>query len=384
MRVYLDNAASTPMMPEVLEAMLPYFSDTYGNPSSVHYHGRQLRNAVENARRTVAELLGCSPGEIIFTSGGTEADNMAIKCSAQTGNIRQIITSPLEHHAVLHSVETVAKYHGIPTHYLQPDAQGVLDLNELEHQLKQHPNATLVTLMHGNNEIGTLNDIQAIAHLCKQYGAIYHSDTVQTMGHVPFDLKNTPVDLFVASAHKFYGPKGIGFLYKSPNADLPALLCGGGQERNQRAGTENVAGIVGLAKALTLVKERYDSIHTHLLHLKSYFMNRLREEIQGVRFNGLTDADRSLPTVLNVTFPLQDQDSMLLFNLDIRQISASGGSACSSGSVHPSHVLKAIGLDATRAGNSVRFSFGCQNTVSEIDYVVNALKEIITPVPVGS
>jgi cysteine desulfurase len=200
------------------------------------------------------------------------------------------------------------------------------------------------------------------------------------MGHVPFDLKNTPVDLFVASAHKFYGPKGIGFLYKSPNVDLPPLLCGGGQERNQRAGTENVAGIVGLAKALTIVKERHDSIHAHLLHLKGYFMSRLREEIPGVRFNGLTDADHSLPTVLNITFPLQDQDSMLLFNLDIRQISASGGSACSSGSVHPSHVLKAIGLDATQAANSVRFSFGYQNTVSEIDYVVNALKEIVAPV----
>lgn len=388
MRVYLDNAASTPMLPEVFEAMTPYFTTLYGNPSSVHSHGRQLRSVIELSRKKIADILACSPGEIIFTSGGTEADNMAIKCVAQTGKIKQIITSPTEHHAVLHAVETASKVHNIPVVYLQPDQNGSLDLNELERGLRNLPNETLVTLMHGNNEIGTLHDIVAIANLCRHYGAIFHSDTVQTMGHVPFDLGSTPIDLFVASAHKFYGPKGIGFLYKSPNVNLPALLCGGGQERNQRAGTENVAGIVGMAKALEIVKEKHDDINRHILHLKSYFMAQLMEKIPDVKFNGicncnLAETNSSLPTVLNVTFPSHDEESMLLFNLDIHQISVSGGSACTSGSVHPSHVLHAIGRSHVEMVNSVRFSFGWQNTQEEIDYVVHTLVQVLEPMKVA-
>jgi cysteine desulfurase len=377
MRVYLDYAASTPMLPSVIEAMTACMLESYGNPSSVHHHGRIARHHIESARKQIAELLDCSPAEIIFTSGGTEADNMAIRSAIEGLGVQHVITSHLEHHAVLHCLSALQASKGIQIHYLQPDEKGHLSLSELDELLGQLPGPVLVSLMHGNNEIGTLLPITDFAHCAQSHRAIFMSDTVQTVGHFPIHLKNTPVHFFTGAAHKFYGPKGVGFLYANPEIKVSSLICGGGQERNQRAGTENLAAIVGMAQALQTVYDNHDAIESHLCHLKQYFIDRLRESIPGVTFNGEIETGRSLNTVINVAFPGQDAESLILFNLDIHQISASGGSACSSGSVHPSHVLHAIGCDAARMANSVRFSIGWQTTQAEIDYVLSKLPTMV-------
>ncbi|MBX3102472.1 MAG: cysteine desulfurase [Bacteroidetes bacterium] len=375
MRVYLDNAASTPLDPDVLAAMMPYLTEVQGNPSSVHSHGRTVRAAIEQARRTIAECMGCTPAEIVFTSGGTEADNMALKGCAAAGHIRRIITSPLEHHAITHTAETCAQLYGTEIVWLKPDTRGNLSLSELESYLKDSTVPTLISLMHGNNEIGTLNDIAAIARMGKQYGALVHTDAVQTVGHLPVNLADIPVDMLSASAHKFNGPKGVGFFFRRAEApQLPTLICGGSQERNQRAGTEAVPAIIGMAAALKKSVEHLPEKTRHLLDLKQYFMQGLRQHIPGVDFNGETADDRALPTVLNVAFPGTDDEALLLYNLDIYQISASGGSACTSGAVGASHVLTALGHSPLRMAHSIRFSFGYQNTREEIDYVMDKLR----------
>lgn len=381
MRVYLDNAATTYMLPEVLEAMMPFLTTLQGNPSSVHGHGREVRAAIETARKTVAQCMGCSPAEIIFTSGGTEADNMAIKGAVAGLDVQRIITSPLEHHAVLHAAEHCAHHKGADLVMLTPDSRGNLDLNELENLLKDGKK-TLVTLMHGNNEIGTLNDLAAIGNLCRQYGALFHTDAVQSVGHLPLNMSQLPVDYLSASAHKFNGPKGVGFLYRNANAPaLPVFIDGGGQERNQRAGTENVPAIIGMARALELATQQMDAHMQHLESLKAYFVEKLRALIPGVDFNGEIAPGKSLPTVLNVALPGEDDESMLLMNLDIYQISASGGSACTSGSTTLSHVLAGIGHSRVRAANSVRFSFAPQTTKEEIDYTLEKLGLIFQQQP---
>jgi cysteine desulfurase len=375
-RVYLDNAASGIMHPEVLEAMLPYFAELQGNPSAIHSHGRVLRAAVEKSRRTIADLLHCSPSEIIFTSGGTESDNMSLKGAVESQGVTHIITSPIEHHAVIHCAEELEKCKGIKVSWLEVDEEGHANIEQLE-TLLQAGEKCLVSLMHGNNEIGTLHDIQKIAELCQHYQAIFHTDTVQTMGHYVFDLQKLPVHFLVGSAHKFYGPKGIGFLYRRSDVMIPPLICGGSQERNQRAGTENVACIVGMAKALELCMKNLDSYHNHLQNLKTTCKDLLTQHIPGVSFNGNVSETQSLPTVLNVCFPVLDEESMLLMNLDIHGISASGGSACTSGSNKGSHVLNGIGKTPSQISNSIRFSFGIQNTEEEIKYVVEKLREIL-------
>lgn len=378
MRVYLDNAASTPLDPEVLKEMMPYLTEIQGNPSSVHYHGRQLRNAVETARKTIAALLHCSPAEIIFTSGGTEADNLALRSAICGLNIRQVISTRIEHHAVEYTLLALEKEGRIQMHWLDVDAKGNISLEQLEFLLKQHPGA-LVSLMHGNNEIGTLLPLEEVARLCEQYQALFHSDTVQTMGHIAYDLSRVPVHFVTGAAHKFNGPKGVGFLYIRQGTLIPPMILGGGQERNMRAGTENVAGIVGMAVALRKCYDHLEEKTNHLLSLKQYFKEQLVNRFPGVSFNGETEAGKSLPTVLNVCFPGKEEDLMLLFNLDISNISASGGSACTSGSVHTSHVLHNIGLEENKAVNSVRFSFGIQNTREELDYVLTRLEDILKP-----
>jgi len=372
--IYLDNAASGMLDGRVLEAMLPYLTDFQGNPSSVHHHGRILRAAIEKSRKTVADLLNGSPSEIIFTSGGTEADNFALKCAANDYSVKQLISSVTEHHAVSHTLEQIAKEKNIPLVLLAVDNKGNIDLNELEFHLKNEPKS-LVSLMHGNNEIGTLHPIENIGNLVKSFGAIYHSDTVQTMGHFHFNTQTLPVDFLVGSAHKFYGPKGIGFLYRKADKTLSPLICGGFQERNQRAGTENVAGIVGLAKALELCYRDYATYHEHLWKLKTTFEQELLKLFPNVIINGETSKEKSLPTVINVTFPYEE-DKMLLLNLDMHGISASGGSACTSGSVKGSHVLHAIGVNEKYLMNSIRFSFGIQNTLDDIYITINTLKNI--------
>lgn len=375
MRVYLDNAATTAMDDRVIEAMLPFMKLHYGNPSSVHSHGREVRSAIEKARKKVAELLNATPTEIFFTSGGTEADNTAIVCGIETHGITHAITSPIEHHAVLHTLEECAKKGKVKLSILDVNEKGEIDLGQLEALLKANPKS-FVSLMHANNEIGNINDLNRIGELARAYEAFFHSDTVQTMGHFVHDLKSLPIDAIVAGAHKFHGPKGSGFLYVRKDKKIHPFIYGGAQERNMRGGTENVIGIVGIAKALELAYEDMDSHRKHIESLKIRFIDALKENIPGVQFNGLSaDLNKSLYTVLNVSLPPSEENrGMLLFNLDLNGISASGGSACSSGATVGSHVLKAIGHDPER--ESVRFSFSRFNTAEEVDYTVEKLKEL--------
>ncbi len=378
-RVYFDNAATTRLDPAVLEAMLPLMQDNFGNPSSIHGHGRVVRSAIEKARKTVATLLNAAPAEIFFTSGGTEADNTAICGSIDTYGITHAITSPLEHHAVLHTLEYLAKTGKIRLSLVQVDECGRLDYDHLTALLKANPNS-LVSLMQGNNEIGNLLDMDRVGDLCEAYGAVWHSDTVQTMGHYRHDVQLLKADFLVGAAHKFHGPKGVGFLYARPTKRTPIhpFIHGGSQERNRRGGTENVYGIVGLAKALEIAYADMDAHRQHIEGLKRRMIDQLRssfDDLDGgpVRFNGESaDLDKSLYTVLSVSLPATDMSDMLLFNLDIAGISVSGGSACSSGSDVGSHVLGALpGLDPNR-GN-IRFSFGKYNTAEEVDFAVSTV-----------
>ncbi len=370
--VYLDNAATTRLDPAVLDAMLPLMTEQFGNPSSIHSHGRLVRTAIEKARKTVASLLNTSPAEIFFTSGGTEADNTAIRSSIETYGLTHAISSPLEHHAVLHTLEHLAKQGSVRLSMVDVDARGHINLNHLEELLQTNPR-TIVSLMQGNNEIGNLLDLNAVGEICRRYDAIFHSDTVQTVGHFRHDLQALPVDFIVGAGHKFHGPKGVGFLYvNAERANIQPFMYGGAQERNRRGGTENVYGIVGLAKALEIAYCDMDAHRQHITTLKSRMIARLRQKITDVQFNGDSASDESLYTVLNVSLPASDLNDMLLFSLDIARISASGGSACSSGSSVGSHVLAALpSLDATRG--YVRFSFGKYNTADEIDYAVDTL-----------
>ena len=382
MHVYFDNAATTPLDPEVLEAMLPFLSQHYGNPSSLHGPGRQVRAAIENARKTVAHLLNAAPAEITFTSGGTEANNYAAFGSIRTLGLRHAVTSTLEHHAVLHPLQALEKSGEIELHYLAHDAQGQLDLAQLEALLAGQPR-TFVSLMHGNNEIGNLNDIAAIGTICARYEAIFHTDTVQTMGHYRHDVQQLKNHFLVGSAHKFHGPKGVGFLYTRSGTRVSPLILGGSQERNVRSGTENVYGIVGQAKALEIALRDLATHQAHVQGLKTRFITKLRAEVDDVRFNGLSAiADQSLYTVLSVSLPPSAISEMLLFNLDISKVAASGGSACTSGAQAGSHVLEALGGDANRA--TVRFSMSKMNTEIEVDYAVEALAKLYRPVVASS
>lgn len=373
--IYLDNAATTPVDPLVWRDMQPLFDQFTANPSSIHSHGRQAKVIVEKARKTVASLLNASPAEIFFTSGGTEADNTVIQSAVLYGGIKTIITSPLEHHAVLHTAEAWGKLGLAEVKLVNINSDGDIDLAHLERLLAESPSA-LVSLMHGNNEIGNLLDLNAVGALCQQYGALFHSDTVQTMGHFPHDVQALPVDFLVGAAHKFHGPKGIGFLYAKAGSKFHPLMHGGAQERNQRGGTENVYGMVGLAKALSLAYEHMDEHMNHIKSVKSYFIEGLKSRFPGIQFNGRSgEVDNSLYTVLNVRFPNVADGDMLLFQLDIEKISASGGSACSSGTSVGSHVLSA--LNPTATGAAVRFSFSKNNTKEEIDRVLEVLERLV-------
>jgi len=376
MKIYFDNAATTPMHPEVLDAMIPVLNSQFGNPSSIHSFGRETRALIENARKTVAKLLNAAPSEIFFTSGGTEADNMAIRRTIHDKGIRHAISAATEHHAVSHTLEELEQEGTITLHNLNVDAQGHVDLNQLETLLQQYPGA-LVSLMHANNETGTVIDINKVGALCKQYGAFFHSDTVQTMAHFQYDLANTHVDMLTGAAHKFHGPKGVGFLYLSSRLQISPFITGGAQERNMRGGTENVYGIVGLAKAMEIAYRDLEEDMTHVSTIKNRMIGLLEQEIPGVRFNG-DISEGNLYTVLNVSFPPSEMAETLLFSLDINGIAASGGSACSSGSNVGSHVLRAMNADPSRP--SVRFSFSKFNTLEEVDYCVAKLKEIFAVV----
>jgi cysteine desulfurase len=373
-RIYFDNAATTPLDKEVLDAMMPYLTEKFGNPSSIYSYGRETRMAVESARKSVARILNAHPAEIFFTSGGTESSNTAITASVRDLGCTHIISSPIEHHATLHTVEHLSHSGQASLSYVKVLPNGHIDMDDLEQLLSGTEEKSLVTLMHANNEIGTLLDLHAVGNLCKLYGAIFHSDTVQTVGHYPFDLRNTPVHFITAASHKFHGPKGVGLLYINENVKINPLINGGSQERNMRAGTENLYGIVGFAKALELATARYEEDSAHIRGLKLYMMEQLKKHILGVSFNG-DPVGRSLYTVLSVSFPKTEKSEMILFNMDIHHICASGGSACTSGADQGSHVIRAINNNPNQV--TVRFSFSKGNTRAEIDQVVEKLRELI-------
>ncbi|HEX2606174.1 MAG TPA: cysteine desulfurase family protein [Flavisolibacter sp.] len=374
-RIYFDNAATTPLAPEVLEAMLPYMTQYFGNPSSIYSYGRETRLAIENARKSVARVLGVKPANIFFTSGGTESNNTAIAASIRDLGCTHIITSPIEHHAVLHTVEHYEKAAGVAFSFVALTSEGHVDYKDLEKQLQslsENGTKCLVSLMHANNEIGVLLDIKKVGELCRTYGAIFHSDCVQTVGHYPINLSEIHVHFISAASHKFHGPKGVGLLYVHEDINIQPFIYGGGQERNMRAGTENVYGIVGFAKALEMAMQDHDKDHAYIDDLKHYMADRLKEAIPGVSFNC---GPNSLYTVLSACFPKTEKSEFLLMNLDINNICASGGSACSSGADAGSHVMKA--LNRTENTVTVRFSFSRYNTKKEVDQVVEKLKELL-------
>lgn len=375
-RIYFDNAATTALDPEVLEAMMPYLTERFGNPSSVYSYGRESKMGVEAARKSVAKLLGCKPGEIFFTSGGTESSNAAIVAAVRDLGCKRIITSPIEHHATLHATGAIAKERSLPLLMVRILPNGHVDLEHLESLLAASEEKTLVTLMHANNEIGNLLPIKKVGELCEQYGAIFHCDMVQTIGHYPIDFSKLKVHFASGAGHKFHGPKGAGILYVNENMQVKPLLHGGAQERNMRAGTENLYGIVGFAKALELAMARYEADSQKIRELRDYLCRKLTAEVPGLRCNG-EEGDSRLYTVLNVSFPKTAKSEMLLFALDMAGVCVSGGSACSSGASSVSHVIKALHNGQSEEMVPVRFSFCRHNTREEIDLVVEKLKELL-------
>ena len=375
MNVYFDNAATTPMDKTVLEKMLPYLENGFGNPSSIHKKGREIKSVIEKCRSKIASLLSCEPGEIFFTSGGTEADNMFILNTAIEKKLDTIITSKLEHHAVLHCCEYLERSYKKNIKFVDSDDKGVIDLDHLESLMKSSPNS-LVTIMHGNNEIGNLNDIKKISRICEQHETIFHSDTVQTVGHYNLNLNDLNIHGIVGSAHKFHGPKGVGFLYLNNKHKISPFIHGGAQERNMRGGTENVYGIEGLTEALELSITNMADHAKKVSNLKKYMIEKLTHAVDGIKFNGQSsDLNNSLYTVLNVSIPNMNDQQMFLFNLDINNIAASAGSACTSGSEVGSHVLAQI--KKNKGHVSVRFSFSKMNSKEEVDYTVDKGCEIL-------
>ncbi|NNL08016.1 MAG: cysteine desulfurase [Croceitalea sp.] len=376
-KVYLDNAATTQVREEVISKMQEALTSFYGNPSSTHSFGRSAKTSIESARKTIAQQLNAHPSEIIFTSGGTEADNMILRCAVRDLGVQTIITSKIEHHAVLHTAENLEQEYGVNLCFVQLDVEGNPDVGHLRELLSQDETKKLVSLMHVNNEIGNLIDVDQIAALCKEFDALFHSDTVQSVGHFGWNLEKTPIDFLTAAAHKFHGPKGIGFAYARKNSGLKPLIVGGSQERGFRAGTEAFHNIVGLEEAFKAAYENLEEEKAYVSDLKAYFVKRIKEELPGVAFNGLSGSmEKSTYTLTNVRLPFDAQKSlMLLFHLDLKGIACSKGSACQSGSNQGSHVLTEI-LDAEELKKpSLRFSFSKFNTKKEIDYTIGVLKE---------
>lgn len=373
MRVYLDNAATSPMDPMIIEAMTKTMQETFGNPSSIHREGRTARSIIEKARKVVANCINASIGEIFFTSGGTESSNMALKCSVRDLGVQRIITSKMEHHCVLHTLESLQKTHGVIVEFVEIDGCGIVNYEQLEALLGNTDRKTLVSLMHANNEIGTIMDMPRISRLCQEHNALFHSDTVQTMGHFPIDVEETKINFLSGAAHKFHGPKGVGFVYINGESMVKPYIDGGAQERNMRGGTENIYGIVGLAKGLEMAIEQMEERRNHIETLRQYLKTQLAETFEDIQFNGCQE--NYLYTVLSVSFPASAKSDMLLLSLDIAGISASGGSACSSGAEKGSHVLESINAAADR--KTIRFSFSHYNTKEELDYLIEKLKTLV-------
>lgn len=376
MNVYLDNAATTPVAKEVVEAMVPVLANTFGNPSSSHAFGRRAKVQVEQARRKVAQHLNCAPSSIIFTSGGTEADNLALRSAVRDLDCRRIITSAAEHSAVVKTADSLAQSNGIKVVHLRHQVDGTCDLTHLESLLTETgAGKTLVSLMHANNEVAVIQDLKAIGDMCLRHGALFHSDTVQTMCHYAFDLSELPVHFITCAAHKFHGPKGVGFLYAAPGLKMGGQIEGGGQERALRGGTENTAGIVGLVTAMDLAYADLEAHSAHVLAMKSRMVDGIASRFPKARFNGDSHLPNRLYTVLNVQFPPHPKSGMALFLMDLEGIACSGGSACSSGATLGSHVLRALDFhDPNRA--SIRFSFSRYTTNEDIDLALMALEKV--------
>jgi cysteine desulfurase len=377
--VYLDNAATTQVHPTVITKMQDALANSYGNPSSTHSFGRTAKTAIESARKTIAKYINAQPSEIIFTSGGTEADNMIIRCAVRDLGVQTIITTKIEHHAVLHTVQELEHQGAIQLEYVNLDAYGNPDFEHLEFLLQKNETKKLVSLMHVNNEIGNKIDLEEITLLSKKYGAFVHSDTVQSLGHYDWDVKAFPIDFLAAAAHKFHGPKGIGFAFIRKNSGLNCMISGGSQERGLRAGTESFHNIVGLEEAFKHAYEHLEGEKGYVEGLKRYFIKQVKKEIPKAKFNGHSaDMEKSTYTLVNVCLPIsEDKAMMLLFNLDIKGIACSKGSACQSGSDMGSHVLSEILSEEDMKKPSVRFSFSTYNTKEEIDYTIGVLKELI-------
>lgn len=375
--VYLDNAATTQIDDQVISAMHESMRSNFGNPSSTHAFGRKAKAAVETARKSIASLLNVPSASIVFTSGGTEADNMAISCAVRDLGVTRIISSKIEHHAVLNCVEFMNSEHKVDLQFVDLDKEGSVDLVHLEHLLKDSTSKTLVSLMHINNEIGNILDIKKVGELCHEHNAYFHSDTVQSVGHYEMNLAELPVDFIAVSAHKFHGPKGVGFLYVKSRNHLKPLIHGGSQERELRAGTESVHNIVGLQKAMELAYQHLNDDSEYIKSLKRHFIHTLKNEIPEVRFNGLSgDLEKSTYTLVNVSIPLSASESdMMLFQLDLKGIACSKGSACQSGSQLGSFVLNEVyGEDLDYPG--IRFSFSKFTTREELNYVIATLKTL--------
>lgn len=374
--IYLDNAATTKMDAEVLELMHVSMQENFGNPSSTHQFGRKAKSAVETARKNIAKQLNVSASEIIFTAGGTEADNLILNNAVLNLGVQRIITSKIEHHAVLHTCEFLEKKHAITIEFVKLDEFGSIDLNHLETLLSNSDDKTLVSLMYINNEIGNIIVADKVAALCKTYTALFHSDTVQAIGHYPLDLLKTPIDFMTASAHKFHGPKGVGFSYFKKGFGVLPMFYGGDQERGARSSTENVHSILGMEKALSIAMTNLANDENYLKGLKQYFISELKNTIKNIEFNGLSsDLEKSSYTILNVRFPVAN--SMLLFSLDMAGIAVSGGSACQSGSNKGSHVLSEILKNEEANKTSVRFSFSKYTTKEEIHFTIQKIKELL-------
>lgn len=375
--VYLDSAATTQMRGEVIDKMTTVMRDVYGNPSSTHSYGRSAKSLIEQARKTVANYLKVSASEIIFTSGGTEADNLALNSAVRDLHVRRIITTKIEHHAVLYTVNQLKDCFDVEVVYVNLDEHGSIEVKDLERLLANSNVKTLVSLMHINNEVGNKIDLKKIGLLCRQYDALFHSDTVQSVGHYDLDFSEIPVDFTAASAHKFHGPKGVGFAFIRKNSGLKPLIFGGEQERGHRAGTEGIHNIVGLEEALKISMQQLEEETAYITGLKKYFIESLKENVPGIKFNGNSgDLDKSTYTLVNICLPISaEQAMMLLFQLDLKGVACSKGSACQSGSDKGSHVLSAFLSEEDLGKPSLRFSFSKYNTKEELDYVVDVLKE---------
>ncbi len=375
MKIYFDHAATSPINPEVVELMYQILKDDFGNPSSSHSFGRKAKAYIETSRKKIAELLNVTPAEIIFTSGGTEADNQILRGSVHDLGVKTIISSPLEHHAVLHTIEELKENNGINVEYVNLTPNGHIDMLHLE-QLLQNSSNVLVSLMHANNEIGNMIDLKEVGDLCKKYNALFHSDTVQTMGNYSLDFNEQTgvnIDFAVGAAHKFNGPKGVGFMYVKKKHKFKPLISGGSQERELRAGTENVYGIAGMSRALEIAYSGLTEKQNHLKEIKSYFIDRVKSELSEIKFNGDSNGQSSF-TVLNLAIPPRLATETLLFQFDLNGIAVSGGSACSSGSNKGSHVIRAIKMNEGYA--PIRFSFGKTTKKKEVDIAIDFLKSL--------